>query len=110
MKKNNKTKQNRESRKNVYLLIAGMAIVVILAVICVVLSLRPTEFEIAKEKCGENPVIASSFAASWSYDLPGDKYYNPRGGMGIEFFCSESEAQAAGYRHSPLNNTDTQTK
>ena len=102
MKKNNKTK-NRESRKNAYLLVAGMAFVVILAVVCVALSLRPNEFEIAKEKCGENPVIASSFAASWSYDLPGDKSYNPRGGMGTEFFCSESEAQAAGYQHSPLN-------
>lgn len=48
--------------------------------------------------CGRPPISASSFAASFSYELPGDEGYGP--GPFQEYFCTEEDAQNAGYRRS----------
>lgn len=50
--------------------------------------------------CGKPPVSASDFAASFSYELPGDEGYGP--GPFQQYFCTENQAQSAGYRRSSL--------
>ena len=50
--------------------------------------------------CGSPPVSASDFAASFSYELPGDEGYGP--GPFQQYFCTENQAQSAGYRRSSL--------
>ncbi len=57
-------------------------------------------FELAAIRCGHEPVIASEFAASYSYQLPGDPDYKPAI-FADTFFCSAAEAQAGGYNHLP---------
>ena len=53
--------------------------------------------------CGHQPVIASKFAAGYSYSLPGEPHYQP--GLFPVFapvyFCTEGEALGRGYHHAP---------
>ena len=53
--------------------------------------------------CGRQPVIASKFAAGYSYTLPGDRDYQPGLFPVIMpvYFCTESEAQAQGFHRAP---------
>lgn len=46
--------------------------------------------------CGKLPVIADNFAASHSYNIPGDNGYivTPLTG---DYFCSEDDAKRAGF-------------
>jgi hypothetical protein len=46
-------------------------------------------------KCGGQPITATNFAAAYDYSLPGDRTY--RVGIFTQYFCSEQEAQAAGF-------------
>ncbi|SDT58745.1 hypothetical protein [Actinoplanes derwentensis] len=46
-------------------------------------------------KCGGEPVIATDFAAARSYRLPGQGL--PVNPFDTEFFCTEAEAQDAGF-------------
>ena len=54
-------------------------------------------------RCGQQPVIASKFAAGYWYARPGDPHYDP----GIfpilmpEYFCTQNEATAHGYHYAP---------
>lgn len=61
-----------------------------------------TRLPIFLVKCGGLPVVATDFAAAYSYDKPGDRFYSIDIAA-AEYFCTESEAQAAGYRHNVLN-------
>ncbi|MDH6464881.1 hypothetical protein M2302_005082 [Micromonospora sp. A200] len=52
-------------------------------------------------KCGGQPIVAWDFAASYTYKRPGDDGY----GVDIltsDFFCTEAEAERAGFRRSEL--------
>lgn len=59
-----------------------------------------TQYPLYLVKCGGIPIVASSFAAGYDYQRPGDP------GYGItpftnRYFCSEGEAHTAGYHPSP---------
>ncbi len=57
-------------------------------------------------RCGHAPVIGSSFAAGYSYRLPSSHSYT--GDVNIftnAFFCSQQEAENAGYHKSTLELT-----
>jgi hypothetical protein len=54
-------------------------------------------------KCGGPPVAATDFAAAYSYNRPGDKYYGLSPYIS-QYFCTEAEAKAAGYHHNRLND------
>jgi hypothetical protein len=47
-------------------------------------------------RCGHQPVIASNFAAAYSYDIPGDFDYGPSL-FASAYFCTASQAEQAGY-------------
>jgi hypothetical protein len=52
--------------------------------------------------CGHQPVIASDFAAGYSYALPGDPDYQPGFFPFMPtYFCTEDQAKAHGYHHEP---------
>lgn len=46
--------------------------------------------------CGQRPVVATGFMATHSYKTPDLKSYNVN--MFSKFYCTEQEAQAAGYQ------------
>ena len=50
--------------------------------------------------CGHQPVIATNFAAGYTYDLPGDPGYGPNMFNDI-YYCSAKDAEAAHYRRPP---------
>jgi hypothetical protein len=54
-------------------------------------------YEQAVIACGHQPVIATNFAAGYTYDLPGDPGYGP-GIFSDTYYCSAKDAEAAGYR------------
>jgi hypothetical protein len=62
-----------------------------------------TRYPVYFVKCGGAPVVATDFAAAYSYDRPGDKYYGIDPFVS-EYFCTAAEAEAAGYHHNALNN------
>lgn len=49
-------------------------------------------------KCGGRPVTATDFAASRTYTVPNGQIYYA---LDDVYFCTEQEAQAAGYRLYP---------
>jgi hypothetical protein len=54
--------------------------------------------------CGGPPVAANSFAAAYTYDLPGDRNYSP-GVYPIirpDYFCTEADAKAHGFSRDPI--------
>lgn len=53
--------------------------------------------------CGHPPVIATNFAAGYTYDLPGDPGYGPNI-FNDRYYCSTNDAEAAGYRRSPIHS------
>jgi hypothetical protein len=56
------------------------------------------DFEVANVQCGHSPVIAtdSLIYTEKTYRLPGDAAYDPSSGS--NFYCSATDAEAAGYR------------
>lgn len=46
-------------------------------------------------RCGKQPVIATNFAAAYSYVLPGEKSYSPD--VFSRYYCSQAEAEKAGF-------------
>ncbi len=50
-------------------------------------------YEQAVIACGHQPVIATNFAAGYSYDLPGDPGYGP-GIFTDTYYCSAKDAEA----------------
>ena len=60
-------------------------------------------YEQAVIACGHQPVIATKFAAGYTYDLPGDPGYGPSM-FSNTYYCSAEDAEAGGYRRSPLHS------
>lgn len=56
---------------------------------------------VAWARCGHRPAIASSFAASYAYTLPGDRFYGPKL-FDDGYPCSAEAAEAAGYHRTPF--------
>ncbi|GAA0927290.1 hypothetical protein GCM10009560_29780 [Nonomuraea longicatena] len=78
-------------------LVAAVAVYAIVSVTPLVDTMARYPYHVVR--CGGLPVVASGFAAAMSYDVPGDEYYavTPFDGP---FFCTEKEAEAAGFHHS----------
>ena len=57
---------------------------------------------VAWARCGHRPAIASSFAASYTYRLPGDLDYGPNL-FDDSYPCSAKGAEAAGYHRTPFH-------
>ena len=96
MVKNSKTKPIQTHRRKRYLL--GIVVFIILySIACFTpyISGYPL-FPIYVIRCGKLPIPASTFATSFIYLLPGDRYYGP--GKGVDkYFCTEQEALEAGF-------------
>lgn len=60
-----------------------------------------TRFPLYVATCGHNPVITYQIAGR-SYVTPQNKQYGPNY-LVAEYFCTEAEAQAAGYAKSSLD-------
>lgn len=75
-------------------LIPGIIIIALVTVLGV------PQYVFATARCGKLPIIASKFAAAYSYTHPGDKYYAPNA-LSI-YFCSSEEAEQNGFHLSPL--------
>lgn len=58
------------------------------------------QYTMASIGCMRAPVTASRFMASNTYELPGEEGYGPD--IFSEYYCTEQQAKAAGFRHSPL--------
>lgn len=58
-----------------------------------------TTYGLALIRCGRLPVSASRFMAGYSYVLPGESYYSV--GPFQEYYCTQQEAQKAGFHHDP---------
>ncbi|MDO8335286.1 MAG: hypothetical protein Q7T74_00695, partial [Candidatus Saccharibacteria bacterium] len=54
-------------------------------------------------KCGGLPVESSNFAASFSYNLPGDKAYGIQP-LSYYEFCTATQAENEGYHRDPLSD------
>ncbi len=65
-------------------------------------------FAFATARCMKLPVATSSFMASYSYILPGEKGYGP--GISTDYKCSEQEAKDAGFRHSTFTDAGAQSE
>lgn len=52
-------------------------------------------------KCGGRPVVATDFAAAYTYRVPGSDDYGVDS-LVTDFFCTEAEAQSAGFSPSDL--------
>lgn len=57
-------------------------------------------------RCLRQPVMVTSFAAAYSYAVPGDLEYGP--GIFSEYVCTTQEADAAGYRRTPIRTPPRQ--
>src|SRR5947209_8728649 len=80
---------------------AGIIIGVYTLSLCVPIISSYTKFPLYVIKCGKVPIAATDFAAASSYDTLGSKYYSLF--FVNRYFCSEVEAQEAGYHRNPLN-------
>ncbi|MFC5818178.1 hypothetical protein [Nonomuraea harbinensis] len=58
-------------------------------------------FPIHVIRCGGLPLVATNFAAAYSYRMPGSDFYvvTP---LDSRFFCTEDEARAARYHRWPV--------
>ena len=59
-------------------------------------------YGLAYAKCGRQPVIASRFAAAYSYVLPGERLYHPN--VFSEYYCTQVEAEKSGFHPQPGTN------
>ena len=91
-------RRRRGLRRGCAIAIAITAMALVLAPIA--LTLGVWTFNAAR--CGREPVEATSFAAAYSYDLPGDRDYSIFPILVTAYYCTESDATKAGYRHNPL--------
>ncbi len=88
-------------RRVVKRLLVVIVVLYLVSLFVPVLSLY-TSYPLYILKCGHRPIIASTFAASYSYVTPDSPHY----GLSIfdtEFFCTEAEAERNGYHKSPFN-------
>jgi hypothetical protein len=90
MSRQPKTRLNRSK------LILIVTAVVILLVVGILSGVLP--FALNTLSCGRLPVIASTFAAAYSYKVPADPGYGP-GPFYTVFFCSKEEAERTGFHH-----------
>jgi hypothetical protein len=83
----------------------AMRLILVLGIFAVILVTSPVTVAWAiwlgaVARCGSPPVVANTFAAGDTYDLPGQTSYGP----GIfpiiipDYYCTEADAKAHGFR------------
>ena len=87
--------KKRVSRLKVIMIVIAAVILLVLGMVSGVLP-----FALNTIRCGKLPVVASTFAASYSYKVPGDPGYGP-GLFNDVFFCSKEEAERVRFHHEP---------
>ena len=85
--------KKRVSRLKVIVIVIAAVILLVLGMFTGVLP-----FAFYTIRCGKLPVVAITFAASYTYKVPGDPGYGP-GIFNDEFFCSKEEAERARFHH-----------
>jgi hypothetical protein len=103
MTKNSKKIPQRASRRS---LSTGQRVTILFGIIGILLIGTVTgllPYSIAFARCLKPPILASTFAASYSYEMPGDSTYGP-GPFISAYYCSPSEAEAAGFQRTPFQN------
>lgn len=82
-------------------LIIASTIVAIYVILLFIPGIAPyAQYPLYLVKCGGMPIAASNFAAGYDYQRPGDAGYEITP-FTNRYFCTEGEAQAAGYHPSP---------
>jgi hypothetical protein len=66
------------------------------------------QFAVATIRCGKLPVSASKFAASYIFELPGERGYGPN--FFNQYFCTRALAEKAYFRHSGLTDLGQKEK
>ncbi len=89
------------TKKN--LLFSVLSIVAILLVLFSPYVFSYLKYDYYYLRCGGSPVMATDFAASYTYKLPGQSGYKPT--IFDEYYCTEAQAKAAGFHASPLTAT-----
>ncbi|MBW6433820.1 hypothetical protein KZ829_08740 [Actinoplanes hulinensis] len=80
----------------------AVGLLAVYAVACFIPGIAPfARYPLYVVKCGGRPIIATTFAAANSYWVPGDPGYTVHFFVD-DYFCTETEAQAAGYRRRAL--------
>lgn len=90
----------RSRKRLIKLLLVAIALLYVVSLFVPVISLY-TSYPLYVLKCGHQPIIASTFAASNSYVTPDSPHYG-LSPFDTEFFCTEAEAQRNGYHKSPF--------
>ena len=60
-----------------------------------------TRYPLYVIKCGGRPIAARTFAAGYSYRVPSDKKHYKIDSLTDRYFCTEAEAEAAGFHKYP---------
>ena len=85
--------KKRTNRLKTILLVTAAVVLLVVGMLSGVLP-----FLLNTVSCGKLPLVASRFAAAYSYKVPGDPGYGP-GLFNYDFFCSQEEAERAGFHH-----------
>lgn len=80
---------------------AVAAVIVYLVLLVVPLASGMARYPIHIVRCGHLPLVGTTFAAAYSYTVPGSPSYMVTP-FGDRFFCSRAEASAAGFHESPI--------
>ena len=78
----------------------ALAMVILLPVTLVV-GFPAATWGLNAARCGRRPAIASTFAAAYSYSLPGDDDYFPSI-LNNTYFCTAQEAEKGGFNRTVL--------
>jgi hypothetical protein len=80
---------------------AVAAVVVYLVALVVPLASGMARYPLHIIRCGHLPLVGTTFAAAYSYTVPGSPEYMVTP-FHDRFFCSREEASAAGFHESPI--------
>lgn len=80
---------------------AVAAVVVYLVALAMPLAAGMARYPLHVMRCGHLPVVATTFAAGYTYTAPDSPEYAVTP-LDNRFFCSREEASAAGFHESPI--------
>jgi hypothetical protein len=89
--------QEKKSHKKLYVILGIFLGLYIVSLFTPIIS-NYTQFPLYVIKCGGRPIVG----IWWTYITPDSPSYGVSG-LNKAFFCSEEEAQAAGFQKSPTN-------
>src|SRR5688500_16329277 len=94
--------ENTNKPKSKKVAITSLVLIIILLGFFAGMGSGMLQYAAASMGCMRAPVTASRFMAGNSYELPGDEGYGPD--IFSEYYCTEQQAKAAGFRRSSLTD------